>query len=583
MSILYRLPGFLRRHLRATIALLIVLVIGWSVFAVTRPKQPVFVNALAKRGDLRQTVEAVGTVISERDLQLQFPTLDIVSQVFVKTGDQVKAGAKLAALRSGSLSAGMAGAGANVQSAQAQLHQLLEGSRPEEIAVAEAQVANKQASLDAARQSFKNAEGNIVTAQSQLMVLRNEASISLSGQVATAGSTISQQLSVSKTALLTAQGVFNANDVQDALVKSSPVGSDPLQANLRATVSEITALQASVRVNDHQSALKNLDLARLFIASTADIVSRAYDLLASLPLNGFFTNISRETNKGTLATQKSAVQSALSAIDAATRALRDASAGYETRIASQQSEITALLGTRDRAKADIATYQTSMAIEKATLALRRAPARKTEIDAALARVRQAQADLARATAEYDDTILLAPVDGTITNVSVQAGEMRPSTEASVTMLGDTPYRIAMFVSEVDIPKVAFSQSGSVKLDAFPDKRFALRVSEIDAAATNRDGVPKYRVKLDFVYSQPELRVGMTGDAEIITGRRAGVVSVPVRAVIEKDDGTKVVRMLKSDSKSFDEVTVTTGMEGEGGNVEVNGIGSGATVIVLIKN
>jgi multidrug efflux pump subunit AcrA (membrane-fusion protein) len=63
--------------------------------------------------------------------------------------------------------------------------------------------------------------------------------------------------------------------------------------------------------------------------------------------------------------------------------------------------------------------------------------------------------------------------------------------------------------------------------------------------------------------------------------RANVVSVPLRAVIEKN-GTEVVRVLKGDGKTYDEKPVTTGMEGEGGNIEVTGVGSGTTVIVLIK-
>lgn len=583
MQTLKHTLGFLRIHLKATVATIVVLMIGWGVFAVTRPKQPVFITAPAVRGDLRQTVEAVGTVISDRDLQLQFPTMDIIAQVFVKEGDHVKAGTKLAILRSASLSAGVAGAFANVQSAQAQLNQLLEGSRPEDIAIAEAQVRNKQASLDAAVQTLKNAEDNIPTAQSQLAALKNEAAISLSGQVATAGSTVSQQLGTAKTALLTTQGVFNANDVQDAVVKGNPSGYDTFQSNLAATISSITSLESGLRITDDRTALKNLDVARLYVGSTADIVNRGEDILSALPLTGYFTNTSRETNKTTLAIQKTAVQSALLSIDAATKALRDASAGEETRIAAQESQIVVLQGTRDRAKADIATYRTSLQIDEATLALKKAPTRQTDIDAARARVRQAQADLARATAQYNDAILTAPVEGIVTKVNVKAGEMRPSTEPSVTMLGNSPYRIEMFVSEIDIPKVRLAQTGSVKLDAFPDKRFALRVNEIDSAATDRDGVSKYRVKLDFVYPHDELKIGMTGDADITTGFRADIVSVPLRAVIGKDDGTKFVRILKADGKSFDEATVTTGMEGEGGNVEVTGVGLGATVIVLIKN
>lgn len=573
---------FLRSHLKASIAVFVVLLLAWVSFAVTRPKQMTFITAVAIRGDLRQTVEAVGTVISEKDLSLQFPMIDVVSKVFVKEGDIVKAGQRLASLRSGSLAASVASASANRQSAQAQLDALLQGSRPEDIAIVEAQVANKVASLEAVKQTLKNAEDNLLIAESQLRTIRNEASISLSGQVAAAESTISQHLATAKTALIATQGVFNANDVQDAVVKGNPTGYDTMQQNITSTLSAISSLQLTASAVDYQTALKNYDAARQILFTSTDILNRAYDILSALPLTSYFTNESRETNKSTIATQKSSVQSALSAIDTASKSLRDGSAGYDTKISAQQAQITSLQGTRDRAKADIATYQTSLQIDQAQLALKRAPARQTDIDAANARVRQAQADLARAAAQFNDTILIAPVAGVVTKVNVKAGEMRPSADASITMLGDSPYRIEMFVSEVDIPKVKLSQTGSIKLDAFQNQDIPLIVSEIDSAATDKDGVSKYRVKLDLVSLQEGLKVGMTGDGEITTGMKKDVISVPLRAVLEKENGTKVVRILRADGKSFDERAVVVGMEGIGGNIEVTGVQEGETVVVLIK-
>ncbi len=573
---------FLRSHLKATIAMVLLLLLAWIVIAVSRPKQPVYVTATAERGDLRQTVEAVGTVISEKDLALQFPILDIVSGVYVKEGDSVKAGQKLASLRSGSLAASVAAASAGRASAQAQLDQLLEGSRPEDIAIAEAQVANKQASLDAAKQTLQNSKDNLLTSESQLVALKSEASISLSGQVSTASSTIAQYLASAKTALLATQGVFNANDVQDAVVKGNPTGYDTMQMNLSSTLSAISSLQTTLSVTEYQSALRGFDLARQQLFASTDIVSRAYDILSALPLTAYFTNTSKETNKTTIATQKSNVQSALSSLDAASKSLRDASAVYATRIAAQEGEISTLIGTRDRAKADILTYETSLQIDKAQLELKKAPARKTDIDAALARVRQAQAELSRAASQFADTILTAPVSGVITKVHVKTGVMRPSSDASVEMLGESPYRVEMFVSEVDIPRVQFGQSGSILLDAFPSKPLHLVVSDIDSAATDKDGVSKYRIKLDFTEAHDDLKIGMTGDGEIITGFRADVISVPFRAVLEREGGPNFVRILAADGKTLEERPVTAGMEGEGGNIEVTGVNEGETVVILIK-
>ena len=116
-------------------------------FLLTRPKKPEYITAEVTRGNLVQTVEAVGTVTSEKDLDLQFRSAGIVSDVSVKQGDIVRAGQRLASLRAGSLAASIASAQASVQEAQAQLQALLEGARPEDIAIAEASLANKKAAI----------------------------------------------------------------------------------------------------------------------------------------------------------------------------------------------------------------------------------------------------------------------------------------------------------------------------------------------------------------------------------------------------------------------------------------------------
>lgn len=572
---------FVRLHLKASIAVVVVLLIAWASYAVTRPSQPVYVTDAARRGDLVQLTEAVGTVISEKDLELQFSSIDVVSKVNVKEGDQVKAGQRLVTLRSGTLSASIASASANVQSAQAALSALEQGSRLEDIAIVQAGVNNKRASLHVAQQTVASADANLRIAESQLATLKAEADISLSGQVSAVGSTISQQLATAKTAALVIQGVFNASDVNDAIVKAQPSGYEGLMTHLSTLVSDSTAMQKLSAPQNYQDALLKMQRARLLVTQSTDIANRSYDMIANLSLTSYFTNTSRETNKTTIATQKSAVQTSLATLDATTKSLQDASATYDTRIASQQAQIVSLTGTRDRAKADIVTYQTSLAIDEAQLALKKAPARQTDIDAARARVRQAQADLSRAVAQYNDTVLTAPVDGIITQVNAKVGEIRPTADPSVTMLGDSPYRVEMFVSEVDIPKVSIAQSGSITLDAFRGMPLALRVGSIDTAATDKDGVPKYRVKLDFTAPPEGLKVGMTGDADITTGERKNVIFVPIRAVVESETGSTIVRVLGRNGVSIEERRVTTGIEAAS-SIEVTGVTEGETVIVLIK-
>src|SRR3989338_5540059 len=112
----------------ATGGILLVFVIGGIAFAVNRPKQVEYVTALVESGDLRQTVEAIGTVVSDRDLALQFLRTGIVDQILVKEGDLVRAGQTLARLRAGGEAADIASASARVASAEADFRAMKEGT-----------------------------------------------------------------------------------------------------------------------------------------------------------------------------------------------------------------------------------------------------------------------------------------------------------------------------------------------------------------------------------------------------------------------------------------------------------------------
>lgn len=581
MSFLSRIWSTIRTHKwKSIIGLLVFLFIAFIVRAATAPKVPEYVTALAERKDLRQTVEAVGTVISERDLQLQFPSSGIVSQVSVKEGDRVRAGQKLGALRSGNLAADIAAASARVQSAEADLRAKQEGNRPEDIAIAQADVDNKRSALEAAKTSFTTSQAAHANAQIQLDAVKNEAAVSLSGYVTSAGSTVTEQLTVVQNGLSELQGILTQNDVLDAIIKASPADYDQINATMQQQQNAIRALYAKASPQDFQAALSVLDSTRATVTSSWSVLNRAYDMINNLPTTASFDTTAKEGYKSDLATSRSQAQAAIGVVDASAKALRDASASFASRIYTQQAAVDSALGAMNKANADILTYETSLRIAEAQLQLKKAPTRQTDIDISKAALAQARASLAAASAQFSNTVLTAPIDGLVTKVNIKVGEFTP-TGPAVTMVGSSPYRIEMFVSEIDIPKVQLTQTGSVELDAFRGTDFALRVGQIDTTSTDVDGVSKYRVKLDYVYKHDELKIGMTGDAEIVTGMKKDVVTVPLRAVIENDKGEKIVRVKNGDE--VEEKVVETGMEGEGGDVEiVSGVEEGDTVIVLTK-
>src|SRR5690606_20653900 len=100
-------------------------------------------------------------------------------------------------------------------------------------------------------------------------------------------------------------------------------------------------------------------------------------------------------------------------------------------------------------------------------------ARQSDIDAAEARLHAARAELTRAMANLSDSVINAPSNGRITKVNLKVGEITPSGSA-MSMLGESPYRIEIFASEIDIPKVKYEQPATIELDGFPDVHYKLR-------------------------------------------------------------------------------------------------------------
>ncbi|MBU0766311.1 efflux RND transporter periplasmic adaptor subunit [Patescibacteria group bacterium] len=580
------LPFTQKRWKLLLILAIILLPILWGAVWLFSPEEPEVVLATAMRGDLVQTVEAVGTVISEKDLKLRFPVTGVVAEVFVDEGATVTSGQELARLKNEALQADVNGAAAKLASRRAELNELIQGARPEDIAIAEAEVANKRASLDAAYTTLAGAEEKLKKAQEKLNWLNREAETSLAGYVTTANSESSEQLAAARSSLRKLEDIFGDNALTNTINYFETTRFAILQKKLDTATNALSSATQAVNSDfaNYRSALSTLDQVRSAIVSVSIAINESYSFVASLPLSGSYGSSDREAHKTTLSTESSAVQVALSSIDSTAKSIRDAGANFDSKISTEELNVATAQSTQESALSDILTYETALRTQEAQLGLKKAGSRQTAIDSSRAMVNQAAAEYDRAKAQFDDTVLRAPIDGTITKVNLKPGEFTGGLdlqEYSFSMLGASPYRIDMFVAEIDIPKVQMSQTGAIDLDAFPEENFIIKVSEIDPAASNIDGVSKYRVKLDFIKQDDRLKIGMTGDSEIFTNKREDIVIIPGRAVLTSDEG-KIVRIYTKDGE-IEERIVETGMSGEGGDIEVvSGIEEDETIVILIK-
>jgi membrane fusion protein YbhG len=132
----------MNRRRIAVIAIIVVAIGALAAWLIARRSSP----------DAR-TLSASGTVEArEADLGFQYPGR--IASIDVHEGDAVAAGQLLAALDTAELTARLLGARAQLAAAQAQLAEMVRGSRPEEVAQARAADAAAGQRLDDARRDL---------------------------------------------------------------------------------------------------------------------------------------------------------------------------------------------------------------------------------------------------------------------------------------------------------------------------------------------------------------------------------------------------------------------------------------------
>ena len=186
-------------------------------------------------------------------------------------------------------------------------------------------------------------------------------------------------------------------------------------------------------------------------------------------------------------------------------------------------------------------------------------------------------------AEYGKDRIISPIDGIITRADPSVGEFVQAGKIIYGVQSDSVYKIEAYVPEADIAKITAGNYASTTLDAYGQNvDFPAMVVMIDPAETVLEGVPTYKVTLLFLQKDERIRSGMTANLDILTRERTGVIVVPTRAIVD-DSGTKIVRLLKSDDKSFVSVPVTVGLKGSDGMIEiVSGLEAEDKVVTYIK-
>ena len=173
----------------------------------------------------------------------------------------------------------------------------------------------------------------------------------------------------------------------------------------------------------------------------------------------------------------------------------------------------------------------------------------TNYESARAAVATAHEEVSRSQAALDgasDNLskcrFLAPFDGVVSALNVEAGEVvitgtmnNPGTQ--ILVVSDLSRMLVRAdVDETDVVDLRLGQKAKITVDALPDTSFAGTVTEIGNTAKRTltggsEGQTNFEVKVVFDQDVPQVRPGMTADVEIDTGTREKTLGVPIQAVV----------------------------------------------------
>ncbi len=163
--------------------------------------------------------------------------------------------------------------------------------------------------------------------------------------------------------------------------------------------------------------------------------------------------------------------------------------------------------------------------------------RKEEIDQVRGQIEQARGALAYAQNQLDNTIIKAPVSGTILDRNVEKGEFistgfvgdKGAKGYIVTMADLNDLQVELDIPQSDFPKLGPQQKGIVTTDAYPDKRYQGAIEQVSPEADRAKAT--VQVKVHVLNPDDYLRPDMNATVSFYNDVKTGATPAAERIIV----------------------------------------------------
>lgn len=636
-----RNTGFLGGKKKYLFLLIIIFVGSWYYYQSSaketegRTQEVAQKEWTVKKDDLQISIESDGKVVAEDGVELSFSvsgdTLE-VEQVYVKEGDTVKRGDKIASVTTQELEFNLQSAYASYDSAVASLNQKQATATEEEIQKSLASIEQAEINLDQAKinqnqtklnglQKIDNAKRVIETAETSLETAgknlenaKNNLEIDEDSQDSEIVKKAYEDLYNSiKSINVSLQSLFY--DADDILGIENEYTNDDFESYLSVKNSS-ALIDAKASFKQAQSANEALDAFVLSLdknnhsevdsarVKTEEALSKMevnlYGIQVVLDATETGNNFSQsdlDTLKSKITAARSSITNHISTLTKNTQAISNAKnslesnqISYEKALldyekaesaledAKQDLETTEEEVAQDNANAEASVAAKEVSIKQTEISHAEliAPAREVDLASARAQVTSAAINVDKAKYNIEQATLTSPIDGEVALLNYKTGDIinRDDNLSMAEIINNDSLFIEVNIEEADINKIQVGQKAYATFDAVEDLELEGEISFISLTSqTNNSGIVTYLVRIVINNTKEgNIREGMTAFINFITAEATDVLVVPVDAVRNIEGKPSVIL------KSGEVQEVVTGFT-DGDNVEViNGLEVGEVVV-----
>lgn len=510
----------------------------------------------ASKANVLSSVTGTGNVLVPSQIDVSFDSAvasNKVLEVLVNVGDKVTVGQALA--------------GVDDTAVQ------------QTLVTAQAQLAQAQAAYDKAANPFTpdvKAANDATLAQANVALANARASVT-NAQTALEGEAEQQDIAVQQAT----DAVTSAQAKADLDLANQQAQIDAAQATLDADTAKLTAAQAALAAATPNTpaatqAQTALDGATATVAKDTTALSSARNQLASLQL------------------------STAQSVTNAQNALGNAQRSRDSKVAADQNAI-------DQAKRQLTAAQASYSSTVASLAVKEKAPTDSDLASQKVALLNAQNSVTTAQKNIDNTILKAPIAGTVVTLNGKVGFAASSSGTSsagsgssgaggtgssssssssssgfLTLTDLSAMQVKVGFSESDATSVTAGLGATVTFDSLPNVALTGKVAQSDLTATTVSNVVTYYsyITLDAAAGLTSVKPGMTASVQLVVNHADGVVTLPASAVTARGTTATVNVMKGTDTKVTTPTPITIGLKGDN-TIEVkSGLAAGDKVVVV---